>query len=58
MYWSDFYSDDYCGSNIVAKEPSFSMSILPTVTTSQKIKRAVNRLLPKGRRHRGDVCAV
>lgn len=54
MLW---YMDDWYCSHL-EQEPYCSMSILPRVTTSRKVRRAVNRLLPKGRRHRGDVCVA
>lgn len=50
-WWYDL--DYYCSH--LEKESFCIMAILPTVTTTRKIRRAVNRLLPIGHRCRGDV---
>ena len=58
--FSGYYSylDSFYSPHPMEERNITPLSILPTVTTTGKVRRAVNRLLPKGRRHRGDVCVA
>lgn len=55
-YWTDFY---VFYSPHPAEERNIAvMEITPTASATRKIRQRLNRLLPKGRRCRGDVQAI